>query len=61
MSKCKVCGRTPEEIPYYVDLAKVEECTPEDIAREDGTYNIRTEEFYCNKCYIEIGMPLGTA
>ena len=59
--RCKCCQRRPEEIPYYVEVAKDEKCTPDQIAKEDGTYNPRTREFYCFTCYIKVGMPLGTA
>ena len=63
---CKICDRTPDEIDYYIDQAKSESndkrtYTPDDIAREDGTYNPRTGHFYCFQCYIKIGMPLGKA
>lgn len=59
---CKCCGRKPEEIFYYVNFAKdIKGCTPEILAMEDGTYNPVTGKFYCNECYIKLGMPLGTA
>lgn len=59
--KCKCCKKTPDELPYYVNQAKAEGTTPEAIAKEDGTYNPRTGEFYCFECYIKLGCPLGTA
>lgn len=68
--KCKCCGKRPEELSYYVNFAKAENehlepgeepYTPERVAKEDGTYNPATGYFYCFKCYIDLGMPLGTA
>jgi hypothetical protein len=64
--KCKVCGKRPDEIEEYVEMANDKEgfgCdTPEEVViREEGTYNSRTGLFYCTDCYIKIGMPLGTA
>lgn len=57
--KCKGCGKTASELEYYVNIAKDEECHPDDIAREDGTYNRTINKFYCFSCYIKAGMPLG--
>ncbi len=60
--KCKVCRKAPEDIEEYVEAAIENECTPEEYVRqEEGTYNPHTKEFYCTDCYINIGMPLGTA
>ena len=61
-TRCKVCQRHPEDILEYIHAARDEQCTPEEfVMSEEGTYNPRTKLFYCTKCYIEIGMPLGTA
>lgn len=60
--KCKVCKKEPKEILSVVMYAKEEGMSPEEFIQEcDGTYNSRTKEFYCNNCYIKVGMPLGTA
>jgi len=60
--KCKVCGREPKDIDEYIEAADDEEMKPDDYVRaEEGTFNDETELFYCTMCYIEIGMPLGTA
>lgn len=32
-----------------------------EFARADGTYNSATGSFWCDRCYIVLGMPLGTA
>lgn len=60
--KCKICGRTPDKIDEYIEMAEIEDMTPEEYVRtEEGTFNHITEMFYCTECYINIGMPLGTA
>jgi hypothetical protein len=56
---CFRCKRVASEIPGIVETAEVEEMTPQEYAREDGTYNSVTGHFACDKCYIEIGMPSG--
>ena len=59
--KCKSCGKHPDEIEEYVDCAREEKMTPDELAQTDGTFNQATGEFYCTDCYISNGMPLGTA
>lgn len=60
--QCKVCKREPKDLGSVVYHAKVEEMEPDEFVKEfDGTYNPQTEEFFCNTCYINIGIPLGTA
>lgn len=54
---CMKCKRTPREIPDLVFEAGVEEETPEDYAKQDGTYVAEFNMFVCNVCYIAIGMP----
>lgn len=62
MIQCKCCGREPEEITEYVVSAADCGCTPNEyVKREEGTYNDRTQKFYCTRCYIDVGMPLGKA
>jgi len=58
---CKDCKREPNQIPYYNNQAIIENLEPDDIARDDGTYNFKTREFYCMTCYVARGCPLGTA
>lgn len=59
---CKLCGKTPSELEEYVSAAKAENMTPEEyVQQEEGTYNEQTGEFYCTPCYVNAGMPLGTA
>jgi hypothetical protein len=62
MLECKVCHREPKDISEYIHAAEDEQCTPEEFVRsEEGTYNCRTQLFYCTECYIKIGMTLGKA
>lgn len=54
------CGKTPNEL-YSQDM--IDEFfgdnnhTPDDYAREDGTFNPSNGHFLCDQCYIEAGMP----
>lgn len=60
--KCVNCGKTPDELDEYKELAEEEECTPGDfVIRNEGTFNRMLNLFCCTNCYIEIGMPLGVA
>ena len=60
--QCSVCKKEAHEIPVYVAYAEMEGMTPEDfIYMNEGTFNYRNNLFYCNKCYIKIGMPSGKA
>jgi hypothetical protein len=59
--KCKECGKKVSELDYYISTAADENVIPAQIAMEDGSYNHKTNQFYCNSCYIKLGMPLGTA
>ena len=62
MIKCKECGKQPHEIEEYVANSIVEYMTPAQfVQQEEGTYNHKTGLFYCTRCYIKVGMPLGTA
>lgn len=60
--QCKKCGKKPSEIDEYVYEAKNERISPEQYVKEnEGTYNPENNMFYCTECYIQLGMPLGTA
>jgi hypothetical protein len=60
--KCKLCGKEPHELREYATEAKAMKITPEEyVRREEGTYNPKTDLFYCTPCYVKAGMPLGTA
>lgn len=61
--ECISCGKKPEELAEYRDIARVEGyVTAEDaVRREEGTYNPRNGHFYCTSCYIKAGMPRGIA
>lgn len=60
--KCKKCNKSPNEIKSVVMGATLEMKDPEEYVKEnEGTYNEQTGEFYCDDCYIKVGMPLGKA
>lgn len=60
--KCVGCGKSPEQLSEYIEMAEVEETTPEEFVRSDeGTYNRENGHFWCTKCYIIAGQPLGVA
>ena len=62
MIKCKVCHRQPSSINEYIYAAEDEQCTPDEyVVSNEGTYNHRSQEFYCTVCYVKAGMPLGKA
>lgn len=54
---CMKCKRTPDEIPGLVDMAKVEEMSAVEYAKDDGTYNSEFNMFVCDTCYVALGMP----
>lgn len=57
---CMRCGKTPEEIPEYVDMASGTGLTPSQWMRqEEGTYNPESGHFACTACYIALGQPVG--
>jgi hypothetical protein len=67
--RCKKCQKTPDMIDEYVSIARENDWQKKDgtpdadmaVRREEGTYNKETGRFYCTKCYIALGQPLGTA
>ena len=60
--KCKGCGKRPDEINEYIVAAEDEGITPfQYVRQEEGTYNSKTQLFYCTFCFIKAGMPLGKA
>ena len=62
MYKCAECGRDSSEISEYQSMAIVNGCTPDEaVESQEGTFNKRDGIFYCTRCYIKIGMPLGVA
>lgn len=56
--QCAYCKKPPHEIDEYVEMAEIEDMTPEQYVRsEEGTFNRETGQFACTSCYIAIGMP----
>lgn len=60
--KCAICGRTPDQIPEYINLAKGSDYQSADAAvrYEEGTYHPAYDKFICTDCYIKAGQPLMT-
>ena len=61
--KCKRCGAKPSELGEYIEMVEHGEYKTEDeaVTYDEGTYNPNTGLFYGDRCYISMGMPLGTA
>ncbi len=62
---CRGCGLQAGELDEYVVRCEEEGGyykSPADLVRRDeGTYNRNTGMFWCSRCYIDRGMPSGTA
>jgi hypothetical protein len=55
---CIGCGKKPAELAEYVEMAEIEDMTPDDYVRsEEGTYNRDNGHFLCSPCYVDAGMP----
>lgn len=55
---CIGCNKHPEQIEEYVEIAVVEDMTPDAyVCSEEGTYNRENGHFLCTDCYIAAGMP----
>jgi hypothetical protein len=55
---CYRCGRPPDEIDEYIDMAHQSGMTAAQyVIAEEGTYNQTNGHFCCTDCYIAIGMP----
>lgn len=61
--RCAECHKSPLELVEYDMIAEAEgyDSAIEACIKEEGTYNPATGAFWCNKCYIAIGQPLGKA
>jgi len=65
---CVGCGKTPDQLPEYVEMADPEsqgyegyKSADEAARKNEGTFNRQNEHFWCTSCYIQVGMPLGVA
>jgi hypothetical protein len=55
---CIGCGKTPDQIEEYIEMAEEQEKTANEIVLlEEGTYNRKNGHFVCTLCYIDMGMP----
>ena len=60
--KCTGCGRKPDEIEEYQEMAKIEKVTPvEFVKRNEGTLSHKENIFACTACYVRMGEPRGFA
>jgi|GEM_PF-5551323 len=58
---CVGCLKTPDQIDEYLEMAEIEDMTPDNYVRqEEGTFNPVNGHFLCTPCYIDAGMPAGT-
>ena len=59
---CAICKKTPDAISIYVQYAEENGMSPDDyVLLNEGTFNYRNNLFYCDQCYVLIGMPMGKA
>lgn len=58
--KCAMCGRAPDQIPEYVNLAKEIDYVSAEQAVKYGeaTYHPAYDKFLCTGCYRQSGQPL---
>lgn len=63
--RCRGCDRYPDQIDEYVIRCAQEvghyNSAADLVRRDEGTYNRVTGRFWCGWCYLQRGMPLGTA
>jgi hypothetical protein len=58
--RCIDCGKTPGELPEYIEAAKGEGLTPESyVEQEEGTYNADNGHFLCTDDLINRELRLG--
>ncbi len=56
---CIGCRRVASAIPEVVAQAEADDMTPEDTARDYGSYNVFNAHFACMECYVRMGAPGG--
>ena len=54
---CIGCGRSPLEIPEYVQNPDDDPDPIHYVRQNEGTYNRNNGHFACTECYIKLGMP----
>lgn len=56
---CNGCGKNPEQIHIYVQMAQESGLTDanEYVWRDEGTLNRKNGHFLCDECYINAGQP----
>lgn len=59
---CVGCGKTPEELSEdYIEYLEDDESATDYVLHKEGSLNRINMHFWCDKCYIKAGMPLGVA
>ena len=60
--RCACCGKYASELREFKYTYEESGLTPSEFVRiYEGTYSKDTNKFYCTKCYINLGCPLGKA
>lgn len=58
---CKGCGKFPNEIYEYTDMAEALQITPDEYVKEyEDTYDPRLQKFFCTDCWVKAGCPVQT-
>lgn len=58
---CIECGLSPDELSCYKPYLEDGETATDYVKSEEGTYNVDNGHFWCDDCYVKLGMPLGVA
>lgn len=60
--RCVGCGKSPSRLEEYWEPAADESMSPAQyVRRSEGTFNRENGHFWCTRCYIAAGQPLGVA
>lgn len=58
---CAGCSKPPAECGYQEYAEEAEISANEYVRQNEGTYNRENGHFWCDRCYIKVGVPLGVA
>jgi len=54
---CFRCGKRPDELDEYAMVKEPNQTADQFVREEEGTFNLKTNQFVCTACYIAIGQP----